>query len=149
MKLECPNERMSEAHRCAMKDIASDERAKLEGAGDLIALKLPADQDVVSRTLRSHWPFPSTVGLVPSVRCILLHQLIEIGISISRACQDPVFPRAPPSSCVEGYQYLDCHSFDRGPNPCPELHSQSQCTFGHRDRIHRSVCDRFRVVDWG
>jgi len=63
MKLESPDERMSEAHRCALKDVASDEQAKLEGAEDLVVLKPPTDQDIVSRTLRSHWPFPSTVSL--------------------------------------------------------------------------------------
>jgi hypothetical protein len=63
MKLESPDKRMLEAHRCALKDVASGEQTKLVGAEDLVALKPPADQDVVSRTLRSHWPFPSTVSL--------------------------------------------------------------------------------------
>lgn len=61
-KLESPDGRMSAAHQCALKDVASDERAKLEGAEDLVALKPPADKDVLSQTLRSHWPFPSTVS---------------------------------------------------------------------------------------
>jgi hypothetical protein len=101
MKLESPDERMSEAHRCALKDVASDEQAKLVGAEDLVALKPPADQDVVSRTLRNHWPFPSTVSLVPGAQHLLLHQLIGTGISIPRARQNPVFPRAPPGSSVK------------------------------------------------
>ncbi|KAM0696050.1 hypothetical protein Q7P36_004533 [Cladosporium allicinum] len=61
MKLESPDKRMLEAHRCALKDVASGEQTKLVVAEDLVALKPPADQDVVSRTLWSHWPFPSTV----------------------------------------------------------------------------------------
>jgi hypothetical protein len=64
MMLESPDKRMSEVHRCTLKSLASEERTKLEGAEDLVALKPPADQDVVSRTLRNHWLFPSMVGLV-------------------------------------------------------------------------------------
>jgi hypothetical protein len=76
MRLESPDERMSEAHRCALLDVASGEQKKLVGAEDLIALKPPADQDVVSRTLRSHWPFPSTVSLVLGRQHISFQQLI-------------------------------------------------------------------------
>jgi hypothetical protein len=64
LRFESPDERMSEVHRCKLKDLALDERTKLEGAEDLVALKPPADQDVVSRTLRNHWLFPSMVGPV-------------------------------------------------------------------------------------
>lgn len=63
MKLESPDRRMLEAHRYALKDVALDERTKLEGAEDLVALKPPADKDILSQTLRSHWPFPSTVSI--------------------------------------------------------------------------------------
>jgi hypothetical protein len=77
MRLESPDERMSEAHRCALLDVAAGEQTKLVGAEDLIALKPPADQDVVSRTLRSHWPFPSTVSLVLGRKDIDVHQLIR------------------------------------------------------------------------
>jgi hypothetical protein len=64
LRLESPDERMLEVHRCTLKDLALDERTKLEGAEDRVALKPPADQDVVSRTLRNHWLFPSMVSLV-------------------------------------------------------------------------------------
>jgi hypothetical protein len=64
MSLESPDRRMSEVHRCTLRNLALDERTKLEGAEDLVALKPPADQDVVSRTLRNHWLFPSMVSLV-------------------------------------------------------------------------------------
>lgn len=148
MKLESPDERMSEAHRCVLKDVASGEQIKLVGAEDLVALKPPADQDIVSRTLRSHWPFPSTVGFVPGGKQMSLHQLIGTGTSIPRARRDPVLPRALPSSSVEGYQHPNPHLADRRPNPGPELHQQSERTFGHRNRIHRTVRDRSWLVDW-
>jgi hypothetical protein len=147
MKLVSPDERMSEAHRCALKDVALDEKAKLEGAEDLVVLKPPADQDIVSRTLRSHWPFPSTVSLVLGNK-MSVHQLIETGISIPRARQDPILPRAPSGPGVEGIQHLHRHSASGRSNLSPELHQQSERTFGHRNRIHRAVCDRLGVIDW-
>ena len=148
MKLESPDKRMLEAHRCALKDVASGEQTKLVVAEDLVALKPPADQDVVSRTLWSHWPFPSTVSLVRSVQYGLLHQLIGTGIRIPRAGQNPVLPRAQPSSSLEGYQHLDCDNVDPWAHPCPKFYERPECAFGHRDRIHRSVCGRPSVVDW-
>jgi hypothetical protein len=148
LKLESPDKRMSEAHQCALKDISPGEQMKLVGAEDLVALKPPVDQDVVSRTLRNHWPFPSTVSLAPGVQRVLLHQLIGTDVSIPRARQDPVLPRASPSPGVEGVQHLHRHHANNWTYPRAELHQQSECTFGHRGRIHRTVCNRLGVIDW-
>jgi hypothetical protein len=122
MKLESPDKWMLEAHRCALLDVASGEQAKLVGAEDLVPLKPPTDQDVVSRTLPNHWPFPSTVGFVPSTQQRLLHQLIGTGSSIPRARQDSILPRAPPGSSVKGYQHLHRDFACHWTNPGPELH---------------------------
>ena len=139
---------MSEAHQCALKDVSSGEQTKLVGAEDLVALKPPVDQDVVSRTLRNHWPFPSTVSLALSIQRVLLHQLIGTDISTPRARQDPVLPRAPSSPGVERIQHLRRDLIDCGTHLGPEFHHKSECTFGHSDRIHRTVCNRLGVVDW-
>jgi hypothetical protein len=139
---------MSEAHQCALKDVSPGEQTKLVGAEDLVALKPPVDQDVVSRTLRNHWPFPSTVSLVSGVQHVFLHQLTGTDISITRARQDPVLPRAPPSPGVERIQHLHFDLVDRRAYPRAEFHQQSERTFGHRNRIHRAVCDRLGVIDW-
>lgn len=62
LKLESPDRRMLEAHRSVLKDVAQEEREILQGADDLVALKPPADKDVLSRTLRTHWPVSNTVS---------------------------------------------------------------------------------------
>lgn len=62
LKLDSPDRRMLGAHRSVLKDVAQEERDELGGADDLVALKPPADKDVLSRTLRTHWPVSNTVS---------------------------------------------------------------------------------------
>jgi hypothetical protein len=62
MKLESPDKRIATTYRYALQDVESDERAKLEEAEDLVVLKPSADRDILSRTLRNHWPFPTLVS---------------------------------------------------------------------------------------
>lgn len=35
----------------------------LDDAQDLVALRAPKDEDVLSRTLQDHWPFPVTLSI--------------------------------------------------------------------------------------
>jgi hypothetical protein len=62
LKLESPDRRMIEAHRSVLKDVAEKEQKELKDVDDLVALKPPADKDVLSRTLRTHWPVFNTVS---------------------------------------------------------------------------------------
>ncbi|GAB7336721.1 hypothetical protein MBLNU13_g10824t1 [Cladosporium sp. NU13] len=59
-KLEAPSNRVLSAYRCVLVYNLDDiEKASVSGASDLAALKPPFDNDVLSRTLRNHWPLPS------------------------------------------------------------------------------------------
>lgn len=84
---------MLEAHRSTLGNVALDERAQLDGAQDLVALKSPANVDVLSKTLRSHWPFPSAVSN-------------DRGEVITCSCDNSSSQQAPPSHQPDKISYF-------------------------------------------
>ncbi|KJX95072.1 hypothetical protein TI39_contig4134g00039 [Zymoseptoria brevis] len=61
-KLKQPSDRVMTAyrHEFSKMDIRGDAAAMLDVEADLVALKPPPDGDLLSNTIRNHWPGPST-----------------------------------------------------------------------------------------
>ena len=66
--MKFPSERVVHAYRNELlgedgklPKLDGRERYMLDDMSDLVALRPPADNDLLSETLRNHWPFPSVV----------------------------------------------------------------------------------------
>jgi hypothetical protein len=107
----------------------------LDDPRDLVAFRTPVDEDVLSKALQDHWPFP--VDTIPDLTAASL--TVEQGSWVRHRDYIP-FPRTPchDCGCSDQRHYLSC-SASRG--HCESLHSPgAQISPSHDRRLYSTVC---------